>query len=73
MMMLMRNLDHIFSLRSGFVHGFCFFSCFSKFELPGFILVPVLELFGILWFSPVPGKIQFCLFHSKEANRTMNY
>ena len=27
----------------GFVLGSCFGSCFTKFELPGFVLVPVLK------------------------------
>ena len=32
----------------GFVVGFS--SCFSEFELPGFVSAPVLELFKTSWF-----------------------
>ena len=35
---------------TGLVVGFRFCSCFSKFELPGFVLVPDLELFRTSWF-----------------------
>ena len=40
----------IWSDITGFILGFGFSFCFSKFELPGFVPVPPLELFRTSWF-----------------------
>ena len=39
---------------TGFILGFGFSSCFSKFKLLGFVSVPTLELFRTFWFHSSP-------------------